>query len=96
MCSWCSSSTFTQKWPARWIRGQVLDVFAAQKSTSGGSSDTEVKEFAAIPTGSPSSIAVMTVMPVAKCPRTDRKDAPSGVTISVSEPCDEASWDTRR
>jgi hypothetical protein len=39
---------------------------AAQNNTSGGSSDTEVKEFAARPTGSPPSIAVMTVIPVAK------------------------------
>ena len=71
------------------MRGQVVDVFAAQNSTSGGSSDTDVNEFAAMPTGSSSSIAVMTVMPVAKWPRTDRNDAPSGVRISVEEPCED-------
>ena len=48
------------------MRGQVDEVFAAQKSTSGGSSDTDVNELAAMPTGSSSSIAVMTVTPVAK------------------------------
>ena len=82
MCSWCSSSTFTMKWPARWMRGQVLDDFAAQNSTSGGSSDTDVNEFAAMPTGSSPSIAVMTVMPVAKWPSTERNDAASGLRMS--------------
>ena len=49
--SWCSSSTLTVKCPARSMRGQVVDDFAAQNSTSGGSSETEVKELAARPTG---------------------------------------------
>src|SRR6478735_3136637 len=66
------------------MRGQVLDVFAAQNSTSGGSSDTDVNELAARPTGSSPSIAVMTVMPVAKWPRTERNDAASGPITSGS------------
>src|SRR3954453_17751491 len=66
------------------MRGQVLDVFAAQKSTSGGSSETDVNEFAARPTGSSPSIAVMTVMPVAKWPSTERNDAASGPMTSGS------------
>src|SRR4051812_47231222 len=60
------------------MRGHVLDDFAAQNSTSGGSSDTDENEFAARPTGSPSLIAVMMVTPVAKCPSTARKAEASG------------------
>ena len=48
------------------MRGHVLDDFATQNSTSGGSSDTDVNELAAMPTGSSPSIAVMIVTPVAK------------------------------
>src|SRR6476661_10573013 len=66
------------------MRGQVLDDFAAQNSTSGGSSDTDVNELAARPTGSSPSIAVITVMPVAKWPRTERNDAASGPITSGS------------
>ena len=54
------------------MRGHVDDAFDAQNSTSGGSSDTDVNEFAETPTGSSPSIAVMMVTPVAKCPRTVR------------------------
>jgi hypothetical protein len=52
--------------PALRIRGHVLELCAAQNKMSGGSSDTEVNEFAAMPTGSPPSIAVMIVTPVTK------------------------------
>jgi hypothetical protein len=54
------------------MRDHVVELLAAQKSTSGGSSETDVKELHAIPTGSVPSCAVTTVMPVAKCPRTVR------------------------
>jgi hypothetical protein len=47
------------------MRGHVVDVRATQNSTKGGSSDTDVNEFAATPAGSPSEIAVMIVTPVA-------------------------------
>src|SRR5690348_14911900 len=66
------------------MRGQVVDDFAAQNSTSGGSRDTDVNELAARPTGSSPSIAVMTVMPVAKWPSTERNDAASGPITSGS------------
>src|SRR4051812_48149870 len=66
------------------MRGQVVEDFAAQNSTRGGSSETAVNEFAAIPTGSSPSIAVITVMPVAKWPSTARKDAASGPITSGS------------
>src|SRR4051795_4974631 len=66
------------------MRGQVVDDFAAQNSTSGGSSETDVNELAARPTGSSPSIAVITVMPVAKWPSTERNDAASGPITSGS------------
>jgi hypothetical protein len=46
--------TLMQNPPAVRNRGQVVDDFAGQKRTSGGSSDTDVTEFAAMPLG-PSS-----------------------------------------
>ena len=44
--------------------GQVVEVLAGQNSTSGGSSDSEVKEFIAIPTGPSGVGAVITATPV--------------------------------
>src|SRR4029077_136188 len=52
--------------PAGSSRGHVVDDFAAQKSTSGGSSEAEVNELQAMPAGPSPSIAVTTVRPVAK------------------------------
>ena len=52
--------------PAAWMRGHVVDDFAAQNNTSGGSSDTDVNELHAIPAGSSPSIAVTSATPVAK------------------------------
>ena len=63
---------FAAHLPAAWMRGHVDDDFAAQNSTIGGSSDTDVNELHAMPTGSPPSIAVTITTPVAKCPRTVR------------------------
>ena len=84
--SWSSPRMFTQNLPARSMRGHVVLAYAAQNATSGGSSDTDVNEFAARPTGSPpsGSTAVMTVTPVAKWPSTDRYRAASTVGYSVS------------
>ena len=67
-----SSRKLAAHLPACWIRGQVVDDFAAQNSTSGGSSDTDVNELHAMPTGSSPSIAVTMTTPVAKWPRTVR------------------------
>src|SRR5438477_8812967 len=84
--SWSSPRMFTQNLPARSMRGHVVLAYAAQNATSGGSSDTDVNEFAARPTGSPpsGSTAVMTVTPVAKWPSTDRYRAASTVGYSGS------------
>ncbi len=46
-----SPSMFAAHLPAAWMRGHVVDDFAAQNSTSGGSSDTVVNELHAMPTG---------------------------------------------
>ena len=64
--SWSSARMFTQNFPAAWILGHELDDLAAQKSTSAGSSETEANEPMAMPTGTPSFMAVMTVTPVGK------------------------------
>ena len=41
---------------AAWMRGHVVDDFAAQNNTSCGSSDTDVNELQAMPTGSSPSM----------------------------------------
>jgi hypothetical protein len=46
--------------------GHVDDDFAAQNNTSGGSSETDVNELHAMPTGSSPFTAVMIATPVAK------------------------------
>ena len=61
-----SSRMFAAHLPAAWMRGHVVDDFAAQNNTSGGSSDTDVNELHAMPTGSSPSIAVTITTPVAK------------------------------
>ena len=60
---------------------QLLDAFAGQNSTSGGSSDSDANEPMAMPTGTPSSMAVITVTPVGKCPSTWRNLAVSKVGV---------------
>lgn len=41
---WCAASTFTQKTPARAIRGQVADVRPTMNTTNGGSGDSEAND----------------------------------------------------
>src|SRR5581483_3621430 len=92
--SWWSPRTLTAKCPVVLIDGQVVDVWAMQTRTSGGSSDTEVKELAASPTGPSSPWPVTTVTPVAKWPRIVRKRAlstPSSVLRGGSSGRPEAS-----
>ena len=64
-------------WTAKGIPGanaaSLLLALARHHRIRGGSSDTEVTEFAVMPTGSPSGpIAVTTVTPVVKRPKTSR------------------------
>src|SRR5580693_1933066 len=75
--SWCSSRMFTQNAPAWRIRGQLVELRAGARITMGGSSDRAAKDWQVKPTGSPSSSAVTTVIPVAKCPSTSRNRASS-------------------
>ena len=72
--------------PACLICGQARPRWSAQKSTSGGSSDTEAKDWQAKPTGSPSAYPVTTVTPVAKEPialRISRGVGGSSCTVSL-------------
>jgi hypothetical protein len=64
-------------WIAKGIPGanaaSLLLALARHHRTNGGSSDTEVTEFAVMPTGSPSGpTAVTTVTPVVKRPKMSR------------------------
>src|SRR3546814_11545177 len=54
------------------ITGQVLDVSAMKKPTSGGSRDTDVKEPTATPTGSPPTMPATITNPVGRRPMTLR------------------------
>src|ERR1700744_4140475 len=67
----------TQNRPASRIAGQVVDDLAGQTRIIGGSSETEVTEFAAIPVGAPSPPnAVSTVTPVGRRASTRRYSDP--------------------
>ena len=58
---WSSASTFTAKWPASSKVRSDGDFSDRLHSTSGGSSETELNEFAVRPTGSPPDrLVVMT------------------------------------
>ena len=56
------------------MNGQVVEVNAAHKATSGGSSDTEVKELTTIPTGPSCVCAVTRTTPVVNRPSTSRNE----------------------
>ncbi len=74
----------TQKLPLRSMAGQLLDDLPGQNMTRGGSSETEPNDPMARPTGTPPSMAVTTVTPVGKCPRTRRNSVESnGATIEL-------------
>src|SRR5215831_17184694 len=67
--SWSAASTLIAKCPLRISPSRLSARWYAQKSTNGGSSDTEVKEFAVRPYRTPSaSQLVTTVTPVVKTP----------------------------
>ena len=84
-CSWSALRMLTQNELARSIRCHVLDSRFGKKAISGGSSDTELKEPTAIPTGVPvSSLAVTTETPVGYWPRTRRKHCGSRGSAAAS------------
>src|SRR5215469_6213676 len=82
---WSSVSTLTANILPLAIRGQVFDVSAGQKTTSGGSKERAAKAWQAKPTGSPSSIALITVTPVQKWPSTCLNFWGSGKWLTGSE-----------
>ena len=65
--------------PVARIAGQLVEVWAGQKLTYGGSSDTEVTDWQAKPTGRSPSWPVITATPVQKCP----EHGPHGHRTSV-------------
>ena len=73
--SWPSASTLKPSRGRSRSRGQVRRVFWTQIDTSGGATETEVNELAAIPTGSPSTIAQTAITPDGKQPNTRRSSA---------------------
>lgn len=86
-CSWSALSTLTPKRTARRSRGQVVDEWAMQTDTSGGSSDTGANELAAMPTGRPSTSADTAVTPLGKALNTLRSRCMSSTwLLSMSHP----------
>src|SRR5881409_388316 len=79
---WSCASTFTQNRPTSRMCGQVDDVRAGLKLTSGGSSDSDANDWHVKPSGR-SAIAVTTTTPVVNVPRTSF--IRSGVTVIVAD-----------
>src|SRR3954471_4576655 len=71
-CVCSSASRLTQNRPISRSRGQVVEVRAGAKTTSGGSSDRELNDWQVKPIGPSAVSAVTTVTPEAKWPRTSR------------------------
>ena len=71
--SFCfSCSTLTQNCPLASMACHDRDTFVGQNNTNGGSSDSAANDWQAKPTGAPSCMVVITVMPVQNCPSTLR------------------------
>lgn len=89
---WPALRTFTQKTPARAMRGQLVDVRPTMKATRGGSREREEKDWQAKPACGSSVVAgaVTTTTPVAKCPSTRRKSA-CGIGARSSSPTHRSS-----
>src|SRR5215217_6732810 len=64
--SWSSARTLIPHCLALLNTGQVDEARAILTDTNGGSSDTEVKELASMPTGVPSTSAARSTTPVGK------------------------------
>jgi Ser/Thr protein kinase RdoA (MazF antagonist) len=73
---WSAASTLTANRPVPRMCGQVVEVSAAQNSTSGGSRDSEVNELTASPTGPPpESTLVTTAIPVGQAAQVRRRSS---------------------
>ena len=64
-------------------RGQVVELCAVQTETTGGSSETDVNELAAMPSGLPSASPATAVTPVGNAPKTRRSSAWPGTGDGV-------------
>src|SRR5580658_1782784 len=83
--SWWCSRMWTAKGAAGTNAGRPLLPFDRHHKSSGGSSDTEVKELAVTPTGSPSGrTPVITVTPVANSPKASRSSRWVGGLLTSS------------
>jgi len=58
--------SLAQNRPVLSMRGHDVELFAGANMTYGGSSDSEVNDWTAMPHGAPSSIEVMTATPLPK------------------------------
>ena len=68
--------------PARRMRDHVSELRDGQNDTSGGSSETDEKEFTINPAGLPQGAAVTRATPVANLPRASLNDRPSGTGVA--------------
>jgi hypothetical protein len=66
--SWSAARMFTQNAPVASMRGQLVDPLPGRNPTSGGSSDTDVKDPMATPTGPSSPDPLMITTPVGYVP----------------------------
>src|SRR6266404_1863444 len=91
---WCAPSTFTTKWVDCTNASKLAARRDRLQSTSGGESDTVLKEFTVMPTGSPADVRVVTtVTPVTNAPSARRSSAGSIGSWLMGEP---AGWTSRR
>src|ERR1700722_6791303 len=93
--SWCAPSTLMPTLGARRSRGQVVELCAVQTETTGGSSETDVNELAAMPSGLPSASPATAVTPVGNAPNTRRSSAWPG-TADEDEDGDDGAGDSVR
>ena len=83
--SFCfSCSTLTQKCPLASMACHDRDTLVGQNNTNGGCSDSAANDWHANPTGAPSCIVVITVMPVQNCPSTLRNVRGSSGSLDTS------------
>src|SRR5215210_7402650 len=83
--SFCfSCRTLTQKFPLASMACHDLDTLVGQNNTNGGCRDNAANDWHAKPTGTPSFIVVITVMPVQNCPSTLRNVRGSNGSLDTS------------
>src|SRR5262245_42412029 len=89
-CEYSTCSTariLTAKCFAFWKAAELREVCAIDHNTRGGSIDSDEKEFAVTPTGSPFATVVITPTPVENCPRQRLKAFESAAGSPSSTGC---------